>query len=192
MSLNFTYISPSVTELFGMSVEEAMQRPAAEWNTPDSYEKLMNLYIDEMEREKQRLPGDPDRNVIIELEQVRKDGTVFPVEIKMSFMRDADGKAIGIVGITRDITERKEAEADREMSSQIDAIICDLSMPGKSGLDVSQEILKINPAANIILSSGMIEEAIQQKAMAIGIKEVLRKPYSAQDLLIALDRVLQK
>lgn len=115
MSLNFTYISPSVNGLFGMSVEEALNRPIAHWNTPESYEKFMNVYIDEMEHEKQRLPGDPDRDIIIELEQVRKDGTVFPVEIKMSFMRDADGKPIGIVGITRDITERKEAEADREM-----------------------------------------------------------------------------
>ncbi len=115
LSLNFTYISPSVTQLFGMSVEEALKRPIAEWLTPDSYAKLMSLYIDEMEREKKRLPGDPERNVVIELEQVRKDGTVFPAEIKVSFMRDANGKAIGIAGITRDITERKEAEADREM-----------------------------------------------------------------------------
>lgn len=115
LSLNFTYMSPSVSDLYGMSVEEALHRPLSEWNTPESYEKLMNAYIDEMEREKSGHAGNHTGNIILELEQIRKDGSVFPVEIKMSFMRDGDGKAIGIVGITRDITERREAEADREM-----------------------------------------------------------------------------
>jgi PAS domain S-box-containing protein len=42
----------------------------------------------------------------------RKDGTKIPVELSASVMRDPQGKPIGIVGISRDISERKRAETE--------------------------------------------------------------------------------
>lgn len=41
---------------------------------------------------------------------VTKDGSRIPVGMSVSIMKDADGKPIGFVGISRDITERKKAE----------------------------------------------------------------------------------
>jgi len=41
---------------------------------------------------------------------VTKDGSRIPVEMSVAIMKDADGKPIGFVGISRDITERKQAE----------------------------------------------------------------------------------
>jgi len=41
---------------------------------------------------------------------LRKDGTEFPGEVNTSFIRDASGNPVAIVSITRDITERKQAE----------------------------------------------------------------------------------
>ncbi len=41
----------------------------------------------------------------------RKDGSVFPVEILSDVAMNADGEPIGIVSISQDITERKNAEA---------------------------------------------------------------------------------
>jgi len=41
---------------------------------------------------------------------ITKDGTRIPVEMNAAIMKDADGKPIGFVGISRDITERKKAE----------------------------------------------------------------------------------
>jgi len=45
-----------------------------------------------------------------ELDQVRKDGTLLPVEISISAIKDMDGSIVGYVTILRDITERKHAE----------------------------------------------------------------------------------
>jgi len=45
-----------------------------------------------------------------EKEYRRKDGTVFPVELRAYLMRDDAGKPAGMWGIVRDITERKKAE----------------------------------------------------------------------------------
>jgi diguanylate cyclase (GGDEF)-like protein len=40
----------------------------------------------------------------------RKDGTTVWTEVKFSFIRDENQRPVGILGITRDITERKQAE----------------------------------------------------------------------------------
>ena len=56
-----------------------------------------------------------ERSVILELNSVTLDGkNVFPVEISGNSIRDAEGNSIGFVAITKDITERKSSERERE------------------------------------------------------------------------------
>jgi signal transduction histidine kinase len=43
----------------------------------------------------------------MELEAMHKDGSTVWIEILVSFLRDKDGQVTGILGVTRDITERK-------------------------------------------------------------------------------------
>jgi PAS domain S-box-containing protein len=47
---------------------------------------------------------------LYEKEYIKKDGTVFPVSIRVWLKKDREGKPIGIWKIVRDITERKRAE----------------------------------------------------------------------------------
>jgi PAS domain S-box-containing protein len=47
---------------------------------------------------------------IYEKEYVKKDGTVFPVSIRVWAIKDVAGNNTGMWGIVRDITERKRAE----------------------------------------------------------------------------------
>jgi len=49
---------------------------------------------------------------VYEKEYRRKDGTVFPVELRAFLLREGGGKPAGIWGIARDITERKRAAAE--------------------------------------------------------------------------------
>jgi PAS domain S-box-containing protein len=48
---------------------------------------------------------------IFEAEILRKDGTVVPIEVRSRFLRDRTGQPIGVQGIFRDLTVRKQAEA---------------------------------------------------------------------------------
>ena len=113
LDLNPTFLSPSITSMYGYSVEEGMEIPIGKLNTPESFEKLMAVYLEEMEFEKSG-SGDPDRHRILELEQVKKDGTVIAVELKVTFIRNDDGRAIGLVGVNRDITQRRQTELEKE------------------------------------------------------------------------------
>ena len=47
---------------------------------------------------------------VFEKEYIRKDGSVFPVELRVYLTRDAGGKPVGTWAIVRDIAERKQAE----------------------------------------------------------------------------------
>jgi len=49
---------------------------------------------------------------LYEKERIRKDGTVFPISIRIWTVEDDDGEAVGLWGIVRDISQRKEAEAE--------------------------------------------------------------------------------
>ena len=55
---------------------------------------------------------------VYEKEYRRKDGTIFPVELRSILLRDASGQPSGMWAIIRDITERKRAEAAMRESEE--------------------------------------------------------------------------
>ncbi len=110
LNLNFVFISPSVLRMYGYTVDEALKLPLDKWNTPESFSKMFKAYQKEMEV----IKSQPEKTIVLQLEQIKKDGTIFPVELKVSSILDENGTAIGIVGITRDISDRIAMELDRE------------------------------------------------------------------------------
>jgi diguanylate cyclase (GGDEF)-like protein len=50
--------------------------------------------------------------VTLELEYYRRDGTLYSTETKLSLVRDENGNPAFILGLDRDIAERKQAEED--------------------------------------------------------------------------------
>lgn len=109
MNLQLTYISPSVEKLTGYSVQEAMALTLQQSYTPDSIATALKVFGEELSREKGE-QGDPSRVRTIEMEGFRKDGSRIWTEAKMSFLRDSTGHLAGVLGVSRDITDRKRAE----------------------------------------------------------------------------------
>lgn len=112
--LQLTYVSPSVRKLRGVSVEQAMEEPLQEIMTPASYATVCELAA------KHLSSGTVDASQVarMELELRRRDGTTVWTETVVRPMLDAQGGFLGIVGVARDISERRLAEEERN-SSQI-------------------------------------------------------------------------
>ena len=109
MNLNYTYVSPSVKILRGYEPEEVLKQPPVETLTPSSLDLAMRTLSEIMELEKSEHREIPISRTL-QLEMRRKDGTTVWTEVKFSFIRDENQRPVGILGVTRDITERKQAE----------------------------------------------------------------------------------
>ena len=118
MNMRFTYISPAVTRLRGFTVEEAMRQTLNQVLTPESLGLVQTVFENAMERE---AGGSNDSNIIrmLELEYYRKDGSIVWMEVSLSFLRDRDSKPEGILVVSRDIAERKEAEEEMQKLASI-------------------------------------------------------------------------
>ncbi len=111
LDLNTTFISPSIRQLRGLSVEEAMAEPLEKSLTPESLDKALAMLSAELENE-QKIPGYRAPSRTIELEMYRRDGSTVWTEMTCSLLRDEDGKPTGLLGVIRDISERKRAEKE--------------------------------------------------------------------------------
>ena len=108
-NLRFTYTSPSVKRMRGYRAEETINQTLEEVLTPGSLDIAMQTFEKEITME---MSGqeDPLTPLNLELELFCKDGSTIWAETKITFLRDTDGRLVGILGVTRDITKRKQAE----------------------------------------------------------------------------------
>ena len=115
MDLQVTYISPSIEKVLGFTVEERMHQDPKTMMTPESYAKTLDLLGHELEHDQDE-GVDPDRTIICEVENYHKDGSTVWTENVVSAIRDETGTIIGMHGVSRDITERKQTEQELQKS----------------------------------------------------------------------------
>jgi PAS domain S-box-containing protein len=117
VNLAFTYVSPSSERLFGWSPSEWMSLRPEDFLPPASLDRVAGLLKEELEGP---VPTGADRSrvVRIEMEVYRKDGSACWCEVSSQVLRDGDGNPVSLIGVTRDITERKEAEKENARLEQ--------------------------------------------------------------------------
>ena len=113
LNARLVYVSPSIGQLRGYSVEETLAQAREQRATPATLERAAQAFAEELTREQSR-NADPLRSRTLELELLRKDGSTVWVETTLSFLHDDTGTAIGVIGVSRDITERRRANAEKE------------------------------------------------------------------------------
>jgi PAS domain S-box-containing protein len=104
----FTYVSPSVQKLRGFTPTEVMQQPVEAALTPASVVIMQAHFGRAIEAVQAGQPFPIFRG---ELEQTCKNGTTVWTDVTTSGLYNAANDFIGILGITRDISERRQAEA---------------------------------------------------------------------------------
>lgn len=64
-----------------------------------------------------------------------------------------------------------------------DVILLDITMPDQSGIEVLEELLQLDAQANIVICSAMGQEQMIAKALRIGAKDFLVKPFKEARLI---------
>lgn len=102
-----TYITPSVFQLFGFTVEEAMQLGINEVLTPETSKKATRIIKDNLKIFK----NNPNRkDIYINVyKQKHKNKRSFWVESSSTYRYNSDGE-IEIIGVSRNVEKRKQAE----------------------------------------------------------------------------------
>jgi PAS domain S-box-containing protein len=165
LNLNTTYVNPSIKKILGFTPEERMTQPLQEQLTPESLSKARSRLKKELMLEED-LHSDPDKTIKIELEYYHKDGSTRWLENIITSIRDEKGKIIGLHGVSRDISDRKQLENERERllkESQrvqnelfilIENIVDEVFFCDKHG-----EIVLANAAARKFIQNAKFEES---------------------------------
>ncbi|MDZ8029785.1 response regulator [Nostoc sp. DedSLP04] len=73
---------------------------------------------------------------------------------------------------------------------RISAVLMDIMLPSLDGLTAIRTLQKINPQVKIIASSGLMSDKKLSAVAAIGVNTFLSKPYTVNELLLSLHKVL--
>ncbi|MGD9397207.1 MAG: PAS domain S-box protein [Candidatus Thorarchaeota archaeon] len=111
MELNVTYVSPSAKLLLGYTPEELIETSLIELMTPESVWTAIEAVKAALEEEKKADQTQTrGESPPLEVQLKRKDGTSVWVEVARTFTRDPKGKPIGILGVARNVEERKASQ----------------------------------------------------------------------------------
>ncbi len=105
LDYNISYISPSVERISGYTQEEFKLLTPKEYMTLSSHQKIVKFQEAFLNKS-----NDFMKIRTMELRVVHKNGSLIWIETLVKFILTEDGEPIGIIGSSRDITERKEAE----------------------------------------------------------------------------------
>ncbi len=81
-------------------------------------------------------------------------------------------------------------ELARSMKNRIDLLLTDVVMPGASGVQLAEALAATHPEARVLLMSGHPEDRVARHASAGPRPPMLRKPFTAQDLLASIRSIL--
>jgi PAS domain S-box-containing protein len=157
-TLRFTYVSPSVKRLRGYTPEEILAMPLEAALTPEGWGFVRSILEDRISKGRSG-PLGPDSYHIDEVEQPCKDGSTVWTEVVTSYFRDRDSGHMWVLGVTRDITERKAAEAALKESEILFRALFDQSPDAILWADAETgNLIRCNRAAEQLLgrSSGEI------------------------------------
>ncbi|MFB2922110.1 MULTISPECIES: PAS domain S-box protein [Aerosakkonema] len=73
---------------------------------------------------------------------------------------------------------------------KISVVLLDMMMPSMDGLSTIRQLQKINPSVKIIACSGLASSTMVESVEKLGVKTFLAKPYTTQEWLKTISRVL--
>lgn len=115
-------------------------------------------------------------------------GTVLVVDDEAS-VRFTLSEILGSRGWT--VLEADGADAALALASEADAVVTDLAMPGKNGLELLAELRARDAALPVVLLTARGSEKAAVEAMKAGAYDYLQKPSSVAEIALVVERALE-
>ena len=145
----FTYVSPSVYQLLGYKSEEILNRPIKDVITQEAYKFISNnMSI----RIKGFLSGNDNFQVMTHfIDQIDKEGKIVPTEVVTTLILNKEGQINEILGVSRDISERRLIEESLIESEEKYRTLFESNPDYTLLLDTDGKIVDVNQASlNVI------------------------------------------
>ena len=132
--------NPGAEAIYGYSAEEMIGHPISESILPDHCQDFA-LVMQQIER------GQPLEHY--ETTRLRKDGRTIHVSLSISPVRDEAGRVVGASTVARDITGRKQAEAELQRASLYARSLLESSLDPLVTISKEGKIMDVNRATEL-------------------------------------------
>lgn len=155
-TFRFEYVSPSIELVAGYTLDEAIGARLDCFLTPAALVSIQHIFLQEYEKEQRH----ESEARTLDFEVYHKDGRIIWLEASACFYRNDQGEAIGIVGVARDCTKRKEVERKLQRNEEKYRGILANIQEAYGELDLAGNILFCNEEACGIAGVGSGAELI--------------------------------
>ena len=194
---NYTSMNKAGESITGYTVEEALSLNIQQTIAPEHLPRVLDLM--------RRKPAG-ESVTAYEIEIIAKDGRRIPVEINTKHVFQ-DGVPVAVQGIARDVTARKELEAQLRQSQKMEAIG---QLAGGVAHDFNNLLTAINGYSGLALQridennplKGYLEEIkkagdraanLTRQLLAFGRKQILQPlPINLNDVVTDMNKMLQR
>lgn len=170
LDLSISYISPSIERMSGYRADELTGKLFTDLLDP-LHAQLFSDRIHKELAEPACIPGGHHKVGELELRQVNKDGEITWIEARISCFSGDRSSDMQLLGISRDITERKTAQKEKEQMQQqlIQAQKMESigTLAGGIAHDFNNLLTVINGYASLILNKLAPGDALEKKLTAI-------------------------
>ena len=149
----FTYLSPQFQTMFGFSIDEWVGQSLMKLIHPDDLEKAIAPARLSLEQ------GEKHQN--IEFRHLCQDGSYLWVTLNMTPIFDVNGSAIGLQGILRDISDRKNLEKEQTRLLGILEASSDYIATASPDGEITWANQRLRQLVNITQSSSLAGHQIQ-------------------------------
>jgi len=96
------------------------------------------------------------------------------------------------IGYSCEEASSAEQALSKLANNQIELVILDVNMPGKSGIDVLPEIKSNHRDAMVIMATAVAEASVAVECMKRGAEDYICKPFNLDEVAMSVERTLEK
>jgi PAS domain S-box-containing protein len=149
---NIMECNKQIYEASGYSREDLIGKPVSSFLSEADFKRIM----------KKLKNNENGLAIQVECSIAKKDKSVYPAELTISSLRDAQGAPFGLVVIIRDLTEKKELEEKLSNAKRLAAIG---ELAGMVGHDLRNPLAAIKNAVYFLKKKGALIKEEQAKTM---------------------------